>query len=257
MSAGSDPREVMRAFWDEKARENATYYISSYRPYDQQDDAEFWRWGETLTARLLEESGLPFTGGERVLEIGCGIGRMTVPLARRFREVVGLDVSEEMVRRAREVLTAEPNARIELGNGIDLAGLDDASFDFVFSYLVLQHVTDPGIVRGYLREIARVLKPGGARIRRAGCGARPRGSSAFWPARAAARAAWNRPPGAGAACRSRSRASTAGPRGSRSSARAAEERSTCGSRDIGRRCAEPRAGPRSPEAGLGARGRVC
>lgn len=162
MSAGSDPREVMRAFWDEKARENATYYISSYRPYDQQDDAEFWRWGETLTARLLEESGLPFTGGERVLEIGCGIGRMTVPLARRFREVVGLDVSEEMVRRAREVLTAEPNARIELGNGIDLAGLDDASFDFVFSYLVLQHVTDPGIVRGYLREIARVLKPGGA-----------------------------------------------------------------------------------------------
>ena len=162
MTRGRDPRATMRAFWDEKARENATYYISSYRPYDAQDAGEFWRWGERLTAQFLEESGLPLSGEERVLEIGCGIGRMTVPLARRFRAVVGVDVSEVMVRRAREALAAHPNARAETGNGVDLAGLDDASFDLVFSYLVLQHVPEASIVRGYLTEIARVLRPGGA-----------------------------------------------------------------------------------------------
>jgi ubiquinone/menaquinone biosynthesis C-methylase UbiE len=156
-----NPRETMRTFWDEKARENATYYISSYRPYDAQDDAEFWRWGEILTARLLEESGIPFHGSERVLEIGCGIGRMTLPLARRFREVTGIDVSEEMVLRAEENLRQTPNARSRAGNGTDLSEFPDASFDFVFSYLVLQHVPAPEIVAGYLKEIGRVLAPGG------------------------------------------------------------------------------------------------
>ncbi len=157
-----DPSAVMREFWDAKARENATYYISSYRPYDAQDDAEFWAWGETLTARLLEESGLSFTGRERVLDIGCGIGRMTVPLARRFREVVGVDVSREMVRRARGALAPFPNAGAEVVSGTDLGAFPAQSFDFVFSYLVLQHVPQPALVRGYLLEIARVLRPGGA-----------------------------------------------------------------------------------------------
>jgi SAM-dependent methyltransferase len=157
-----DPSHVMRDFWDAKARENATYYISAYRPYDAQDEGEFWAWGETLTARLLEESGLELTGRERVLDLGCGIGRMTVPLARRFREVVGADVSAEMVRRARETLAPFPHARAEIVNGTDLSGFAAGSFDFVFSYLVLQHVPEPAIVRGCLLEIGRVLAPGGA-----------------------------------------------------------------------------------------------
>jgi SAM-dependent methyltransferase len=159
---GKEPRRgVMRGFWDRKARENPMYYISSYRPYDQQDPDEFWRWGETLTERYLAESEIPFTGRERVLEIGCGIGRMTRPLARRFASVVGIDVSEEMVRQAREQMAELPNVEVQLGNGDDLAGLDDASFDFVFSYLVFQHVPDADITRRYLREASRVLRDGG------------------------------------------------------------------------------------------------
>lgn len=157
-----DPRRLMRAFWDARARENAMYYISSFRPYDAQDPQEFWRWGETLTARFLAESGLAFTGAERVLEIGCGIGRMTVPLARRFAEVEAVDVAPEMVRRAGEMLADVPHARARQTDGASLAEYADASFDFVFSYLVLQHIPEPAVVRGYLKEIARVLRPGGA-----------------------------------------------------------------------------------------------
>ncbi len=156
-----DPRRVMKEFWDEKAKENAMYYISSYRDYDDQDPEEFWRWGETLTERFLRESEIPFAGDERVLEIGCGIGRMTAALARRFREVEGIDVSEEMTRRARAALAGTPNARVSVANGADLAGFASGSFDFVFSYLVFQHIPDPEITKGYLREIGRVLREGG------------------------------------------------------------------------------------------------
>jgi len=156
-----DPRRVMRAFWDQKARENPMYYISSYRPYDQQDQDEFWSWGEKLTERYLEESGIAFTGEERVLEIGCGIGRMTRALGKRFREVVAIDVSDEMVRQAGEHLAEMPNVTVRLGTGVDLAGLDDNAFDFVFSYLVFQHIPEAEVTRLYLAEAARVLRPGG------------------------------------------------------------------------------------------------
>ncbi len=156
-----DLGRLMRAFWEAKAGENATWYISSYRDYDDQDEDEFWRWGGILTARFLDESGIPFTGRERVLEIGCGIGRMTKALAARFDQVVGLDISEAMVTRARAALADVPNVRLGVGTGVDLSGLEDDTFDFVFSYIVFQHIPDPGITRHYIHEAARVLKPGG------------------------------------------------------------------------------------------------
>jgi SAM-dependent methyltransferase len=156
-----DAKRTMRAFWDEKARENATYYISSYRPYDAQDEAEFWKWGGILVERLLAESGIAFRGDERALEIGCGIGRLTRPLARRFRAVDALDVSDEMVRRGRDALADCANVAWHVGNGADLREFADGAFDFVFSYLVLQHLPEPVLVHGYLREIGRVLAPGG------------------------------------------------------------------------------------------------
>jgi ubiquinone/menaquinone biosynthesis C-methylase UbiE len=154
-------RRTMRDFWDAKARENPMYYISSYRPYDQQDEGEFWGWGEKLTDRYLAESGIPFTGRERVLEIGCGIGRMTRALASRFASVVATDVSDEMIQQARKHLASCPNVEVKLGSGEDLAGFPDGSFDLVFSYLVFQHIPDPEVTRHYLREAARVLAPGG------------------------------------------------------------------------------------------------
>jgi len=152
---------LMGDFWNRKARENVTYYISTYRPYDQQDPEEFWKWGRILTDRYLAASNIPFTGEEVVLDLGCGIGRMTRALAGRFRLVYGLDVSDEMIRLARESLKDCANVRLELGNGTDLACFGDESFDFVFSYLTLQHIPTAAITQQYIREMGRVLKDGG------------------------------------------------------------------------------------------------
>ena len=153
--------ENMRSFWDEKARENATYYVSSYRSYDDQDPDEFWKWGDNLAARYLGESGIPFTGSEKMLEIGCGVGRMTRHFAGRFKEVHGIDVSEEMIRRARENLSEYENVSLHVGNGCDLGCFDDGPFDFVFSYITFQHIPDAAITLNYIREVGRVLKSGG------------------------------------------------------------------------------------------------
>ena len=98
--------------------------------------------------------------GARLLDLGCGDGRITQALAReRGFSVVGLDASPEMVRaaaaRGLDVIEASANA----------IPSPDASFDVVFSNAALHWVDDhPAVVR----HIARVLRPGGRLIARLG-----------------------------------------------------------------------------------------
>lgn len=151
----------MRDFWDAKAAENPHYYISSYRAYNDQDPEEFWVWGEKLVDRFLSESGIAFSGNETVLEIGCGIGRMTAPLSERFARVIGVDVSPRMIEQARANLSEKDNVELHAGSGADLAFCGDESVDLVFSYITLQHIPDVNIVMNYIREAGRVLRDGG------------------------------------------------------------------------------------------------
>jgi ubiquinone/menaquinone biosynthesis C-methylase UbiE len=83
-----------------------------------------------------------------------------VHLAEHFETVDGVDISPAMVRAARE-RGLPANVRLHVGSGHDLACFDDASFEFVFSHLVFQHIEDEAAIAQYLREIARVLAPGG------------------------------------------------------------------------------------------------
>ena len=152
---------LMKTFWDAKARENASYYVSSYRPYNDQNWEEFWKSGEMLGERFLNESEIPFSGAEKTLEIGCGIGRLSRYFARRFSEVHGIDVSSEMILRAKENLSELENVSFHVGNGHDLNCFPDGSFDFVFSYITFQHIPRAFITLEYIREAGRVLKTGG------------------------------------------------------------------------------------------------
>ena len=99
--------------------------------------------------------------GMRLLDAGCGPGTITVGLARAVApaEVVGIDLSEEVLAIAREQALAEgvDNLHFRID---DIYGLDcaDSAFDVVFAHQLLQHLTDP--VRA-LREMRRVLRPGG------------------------------------------------------------------------------------------------
>jgi SAM-dependent methyltransferase len=153
--------EAMRAFWDARARENAMYYIHTHLDFRRPDPAAFWESGVDNLDRTLALFGDRIGPTDRVLEIGCGVGRITRAIAERAGLVVGLDVSAEMIRRARAALSDLTNVELVLGDGRGLSGLPDAAFDAVYSFLVFQHVPDPAVVCAYVRDIGRVLRPGG------------------------------------------------------------------------------------------------
>jgi ubiquinone/menaquinone biosynthesis C-methylase UbiE len=83
------------------------------------------------------------------------------PLSRHFGEIHGVDVSDEMVRLAREKLRDIPHAHVHATRGSDLGAFADDSFELVYSYAVFQHIPSREVVLNYLRESRRVLKPRG------------------------------------------------------------------------------------------------
>jgi ubiquinone/menaquinone biosynthesis C-methylase UbiE len=155
-----DPKVLdrMRADWNERASEDAYYYVAFGRR--EQGDEEFFATASDLVKGLVADfKRLP--GRDAALEIGCGPGRLMRPLSRYFGEIHGVDVSDAMIGLARERLRDVPNAFPQHGSGSDLAMFPDGKFDFVYSYAVFQHIPSRDVVFSYLREAWRVLKPGG------------------------------------------------------------------------------------------------
>lgn len=100
---------------------------------------------------------------QRILEIGCGIGRMQTALASRVTEVHGVDISPKMIEAARRRCVGLPNVHFSVSSGRDLAGFSAESFDLVlavdsFPYI---HQAGPQMVETHFHEAARVLVPGG------------------------------------------------------------------------------------------------
>ena len=151
----------MREFWDARAREDAFFFVDDTLEYGRPDLERFWRTGEEALDTLLGAVGASVGGDDVVVDLGCGIGRLTRVLAGRARHVHAIDVSGEMLDRARELNADLGNVEWVLGDGSTLDGVEDASCDVVISHAVLQHIPDPQVQLGYVAEFARVLKPGG------------------------------------------------------------------------------------------------
>jgi ubiquinone/menaquinone biosynthesis C-methylase UbiE len=155
-------RQVMEQEWDARARSNAMHYIKSARRV--WDVEEFFQSGqqevEDFTDELFAEMDFDPTTA-RMLEIGCGLGRMTKAFASKFSEVHAIDISSEMIEQGRVLLQEVPNIRWRTSSGVNLAEYADNTFDFVFSYIVFQHIPKREIVLNYVTEIGRVLRPGG------------------------------------------------------------------------------------------------
>jgi len=155
--------EQMRTDWDRRARENARHFIVTSQ--DEWSDAEFFASGmQTAQEEILTDMTNICQGKPpkemRILEIGCGAGRVTRSLAQIFGEVHAVDVSGEMIAQAKASLRAFPNAHVYRNNGMDLSVVPDLAFDFAFSFIVFQHIPSLEIVESYLREVHRLVRPG-------------------------------------------------------------------------------------------------
>ena len=142
-----------QAFWDRSAEVDAIRAIA-----DQDSDESFTSSGidDAEGIRPL----LPPDGA--FLEIGCGIGRVLQHVAPMCREVHGVDISAEMIKRGQQFLRHLPNVQFHQGNGYDLALFQSNVFD-VHCAFVFQHGAQD--VVNHLREVYRVLKPEGGVVR--------------------------------------------------------------------------------------------
>lgn len=156
--------ELLKRHWDALGRDDPLWAVLT------EPDAKGGRWkldeflarGEHDVATFLgelDELGVGYERG-RALDFGCGVGRLTQALADRFETCDGVDISHPMIEEARRINRHGERCRYHVNAAPNLELFDSSSFDFVMSFIVLQHM-EPRYAKAYVAEFLRVLRPGG------------------------------------------------------------------------------------------------
>ena len=141
-----------------RAREQGPEAFQAW--FDPAAGRGYWDFAvHVLTPGVCARLGRPYE--LTALEIGYGGGRLLSAACSFFGEAIGVDVHEEEAE-VRRFLEAEgkQNFRLVRGSG-DALPVEDASVDFVYSFIVLQHLPSFAALERYVAETARVLRPGG------------------------------------------------------------------------------------------------
>lgn len=144
-----------KELWEKLAKSNSKYYVASFKGKGITEE-EFEESGREdyknliLNDELIEKKGV-------ILEVGCGIGRMTQFMRYDFKKVIGIDISKEMIQQAKIRLRGVEFIETD-GNTIHLS---NNSIDFAFSYIVFQHFKTKEMLESNFKEVYRVLKPNG------------------------------------------------------------------------------------------------
>jgi len=130
------------------------------------DLSEFLATGETEIDTVMSHISslgvrIDFSGV--AFDFGCGIGRLTQALGRRFAKCIGVDISATMIEKA-EALNPDPEkCGFHVNRSPSLEMFADDSFSFIYSNIVLQHMS-PHYAGRYIREFVRVLRPSGVLV---------------------------------------------------------------------------------------------
>jgi ubiquinone/menaquinone biosynthesis C-methylase UbiE len=142
---------------DEFSRRDIEFHRATAASYDDQVTRDFAVYHERLLWPFLDRVADARPGG-RVLDLGCGTGVVSLPLAKRGFDVVGIDHSPEMLELARQKLTAAGvEATFETGD-VRALRFGDAEFDCVTIQGLLHHLEE---LDSCLAEMVRALRPGG------------------------------------------------------------------------------------------------
>lgn len=152
--------DSIKTFWNEAAQKNPYWYVSSYSSYDaDRNMEEFWGSGKMIWSALKQAAGYVPDHRHTVVEIGCGVGRLTRAIAPEVERVISFDISEKMLAIARQAELT--NVDFRLAEGFALSVVPDRSVDLALAYCVFQHLPTTAALRSYLIEMQRVTKPGG------------------------------------------------------------------------------------------------
>lgn len=148
--------------WEHFARADAEYHILTDRPSHGGAEAmeRFFATGRQQAATILTEADPWLSGHGKAIEIGCGTGRLTIPMADRFDRMVGVDIAPTMLAKLQA--NAErfniPNIQ---GVHVETGWEADGDADFLYSWLVLQHIDTAETVSRLVGRAAAALAPTG------------------------------------------------------------------------------------------------
>jgi SAM-dependent methyltransferase len=154
---GTEALEASRDFWNQKAAENPYWYVSSFGPYHGRDLRSFWGSGARIWSDLKHEIGYSPSREDLVVEIGCGVGRLTRVIAPEVGRVEAFDISQRMLEIAKGANL--PNVVFNISDGASVAPVVDGSADLVLAYCVFQHLPSEEVLKLYLRDMGRAAKP--------------------------------------------------------------------------------------------------
>jgi SAM-dependent methyltransferase len=160
-------RDVKRN-WEIYGREDPLWSVLMHpdKRGGRWDPKPFFAAGEaeiTTVLDHLEHLGVSPDFSASALDFGCGVGRLTQALARRFGSVWGVDISASMVERAQQFNRYPDTCRYVVNDSERLTMFHDGTFAFIYTSIVLQHI-EPRFAIGYVGEFARVLRPGGVLV---------------------------------------------------------------------------------------------
>jgi SAM-dependent methyltransferase len=165
---GPDPDLSTDRDWEDWGRRDPYYAVLTDPKYrcDKLTEAaksEFFDSGRVHANHVMSVIRRHFDADcapKRVLEFGCGVGRVLIPLAEVAQQVVGLDVSPSMLQEAKRNCEERGITNVELLASNDELSLVTGVFDLIHSYIVFQHIP---VVRGraIFSKLLQHLKPGG------------------------------------------------------------------------------------------------
>jgi len=155
--------EKMKNDWDGRAKEDAEKYIYGRGDIISGEDYDYAeKIQPQLVVNLLQKlfSSENFSK-QKMLDLGCGVGRMGKGFSDIFAHYIGIDVSKDMIKIAKERLKNKKNVELFTNNGYSLEQINSDFLDFVFEGYVFQHIPQKDIIENYCKESYRILKNNG------------------------------------------------------------------------------------------------
>lgn len=151
---------LLKQSWEERARSKARdFYVASHPGW--QDERRWRAQAENDAALMLYQVDRAALAGWDLLEIGCGVGRLALPLAPQVASYTGVDIAPAMVDEARRRAAGLANARFLVSDGAGLPeGARDRSYQLALALAVFIHCPR-AVIRSLVGAAYAVLAPGG------------------------------------------------------------------------------------------------
>lgn len=157
-----------KQMWENLGEENpyfGVYTVDKFRTENLDDEklGEFFESGEIYVREIWEEIEDHFKADfnpKKALDFGCGVGRLTLPLASKCQTVTGVDISSNMLKEAEKNAVSANISNVGFKESKQFFSGSSKEYDFVHSFIVFQHIK-PKEGEKIFAEVVKMLKTGG------------------------------------------------------------------------------------------------